>query len=168
MATKKTTVAENGTTSSPKNDIAALINEASQWVLPPIETDDELEKRIGEYFNLCVSKGELPIFETLSLYLGVSDDEALKWVSGDNCSNKRKRLMQMALTRMKAIEGKAMYANKLPYVPSIWRSKQYFGYREPTNELKLIGDSSPLKELPTAEGVARAYLTDIEEGETDE
>lgn len=165
MASKKPAVAQNGTTTSPKNDIAKLINETSQWVQTPIESDDELDRRIGEYFNLCVSKGELPIFETMSLYLGVSDDEALRWVSGDGCSNKRKRLMQVALTRMKAIEGKAMYANMLPYVPSIWRSKQYFGYREPTSELKLINDTSPLKELPSAEGVAKAYLEDIEQGE---
>lgn len=165
MPQKKTTVAENGRTTSPKNDIAALINETSGWVQPPVESDEELDNRIAEYFNLCVSKGELPIFETLSLYLGVSDDEALRWVAGDGCSNKRKRSLQLALTRMKAVEGKAMYANKLPYVPSIWRSKQYFGYREPTNELKLIGESSPLKELPSAEGIAKAYLTDIEEGE---
>lgn len=165
MASKKPAVAQNGTTTSPKNDISKLIDETSQWVNEPIETDEELDSRIGEYFNLCVSKGELPIFETMSLYLGVSDEEALRWVSGDGCSNRRKRLMQVALTRMKAIEGKAMYSNMLPYVPSIWRSKQYFGYREPTSELKLINDSSPLKELPSAEGIAKAYLEDIEQGE---
>ena len=162
---KKPDVAVNGKTASPKNDIAELINETSLWVQSPVESDNELNKRIGEYFSLCVSKGELPIFETLALYLGVSDEEALRWVAGDGCSAKRKRAMQLALTRMKAIEGKSLYADKLPYVPSIWRSKQYFGYREPTSELKLINDTSPLKELPSAEGIAKAYLEDIEQGE---
>ena len=165
MPTKKPAVAQDGKTTAPKNDIARLINETSEWVNSTVETDDELEGRIGEYFNLCVSKGEYPIFETMALYLGVSDDEALRWVNGEGCSTRRHRIMKVALTRMKAIEGKAMYANKLPYVPSIWRSKQYFGYREPTNELKLVGETSPLKELPSAEGVARAYLNEYEEGE---
>lgn len=162
-----TAYAEKGQSSAPKNDIAKLITQTSAWVREKVEKDDEVESRIDEYFNLCASKGELPIFETLSLFLGVDDETLKKWLVGDGCTTHRKNLLQLALTRMKSIEGKAMYDNLVPYVPSIWRSKQYFGYKEPDSKLTLNVGGSPLKELPTAEGIAAAYLNDIAESEDD-
>ena len=165
---RRSDVAENGTTDTPINDIAKLISESSAWDLDAGElTDDQVSAKMGEYFSLCVSKGELPIFETLCLFLGISDEEGLEWSRGENCSARRKKLMQKALTRMKAIEGKALYSGQLPYVPSIWRSKQYFGYREPDPKITLQ-TGSPLKELPSAASVAEKYLSDVSDSEEEE
>lgn len=160
-----TEYADRGQASAPKNDISKLIGESSAWVRTRVEKDEEVDSRIDEYFNLCASKGELPIFETLALFMGVDDETLKKWLVGDGCTTRRKDALQLALTRMKSIEGKAMYQNLVPYVPSIWRSKQYFGYKEPDSKLTLNVGGSPLKELPTAEGIAAAYLSDIVESE---
>ena len=165
MATKKTEYAERGQTTTPTNEISKLINESSAWVNAKVKTDAEVEKRIDQYFNLCVSKGELPIFETLALYLGTDDETLKRWMLGDGCTTRRKDALSLALTRMKAIEGKGLYTGVVPTVPSIWRSKQYFNYREPDSKLTLQMGGSPLKELPTAEGIAAAYLNDITESD---
>lgn len=165
MATKKAEYAEKGQTATPVNEIAKLIAESSAWVRGEAKSDAEVEARIEEYYNLCASKGELPIFETLALFLGTDDETLKKWLLGDGCTTRRKNALQLALTRMKAIEGKGLYSGAVPYVPSIWRSKQYFGYHEPDSKLTLQMGGSPLKELPTAEGIAAAYLNDFEESE---
>lgn len=168
MATRKTETAENGQTRTPKNDTAKMISDSSYWDQEVGElTDDEVAAKISEYFSLCAHKGEFPIFETLCLFLGISDEEGLEWSRGENCSVRRKKLIARALTRMKAIEGKALYANAIPYVPSIWRSKQYFGYREPDPKITLQS-ASPLKELPSASSVAERYLTDVAETDAEE
>ena len=163
---KKTEFAENGRTDTPVNEIASLISEVSLWGNTPAEDDETVEKRVGEYFNLCASKGEIPIFETLCLYLGTDDETGLAWSRGEGCSSKRKHVLQSALTRMKAIEGKASQRNMIPIATYIWRGKQYFGYREPDPKITLQ-TQDPLKELPSAISIAQAYLADAEESEAE-
>ena len=168
MATKRTEYAEKGQTSTPVNKIAKLIAESSAWLNSRVKNDSEVDTRIEEYFNLCVSKGELPMFETLALYLGIDDETLKKWMLGDGCSTRRREALQYALTRMKAIEGKGLYSGDVPTVPSIWRSKQYFGYKEPNNDITLHMENNPLKELPSGEGILEAYLGDFAEEEEDQ
>ena len=160
----KTETAEKGTTTTLINEFAEFISATNIWDQEEVTTDEETETRINEYFNLCVSKGEMPLFETLCLYLGVSDDVGKKWADGEGVSGKRRKLMQKALTRLKSIEAKAVFAGKIRDVPYIWRSKQYFGYREPDSKLTL-DLPNPLKELPSAASIAAAYLEDYEEEE---
>ena len=145
MATskKKTEVAENGQTQTPVNDVAQILNSVSAWAQKECASDEELEQRISEYFNLCVLKGEMPMFETLCLYLGTSDDTGKGWIAGDGCSSRRSKAMQNALTMLKAAEGKAVYAGKIRDVPYIWRSKQYFGYKEPGTKLEELIAAHP-------------------------
>ena len=166
MATKKKIeFAENGQTASPINEVAGIINSVSAWKQSACKDEDEVEKRIDEYFNLCVLKGEMPLFETLCLYLGISDDKGMEYAHGENCSSRMSMLIQCALTFMKATEAKAVYAGKMPYVPYIWRSKQYFGYREPNSKLEDLLTASVLKDLPSASSIATRYLDDLEESE---
>lgn len=170
MATtkKKTEYAENGQTSTPINEVAELINAVSAWKQPACETEDEVEQRIGEYFNLCVLKGEMPLFETLCLYLGISDDKGKEYIQGEGCSGRMTSLMQNALTVLKATEGKAVYKGMIRDVPYIWRSKQYFGYREPNSKLEDLLAGNLLKDLPSAASVAQRYLEDFDESEEEE
>lgn len=158
--------AENGQANKPVNDIAEIINSVNAWAKPECADDDEAEKRIGEYFNLCALKGEMPLFETMCLYLGFSDDKGKQYASGEGCSGRMTKLMQNALTVLKAAEGKAVYAGKIRDVPYIWRSKQYFGYREPNSKIEDLLLGNVLKELPSEASIAKRYLEDIdEEGE---
>lgn len=99
---KNQTIAENGVVDDPKGEIAELLNEVSMWSRDEVATDEEAEQRIAEYFNLCASKGEMPLFETLCLYLGISDDKGKEYAAGENCSGKMTKLIQTALTTMKA------------------------------------------------------------------
>ena len=171
MATKakpKTEYAENGVSSNPVNDVAKIINEVNSWSMPAFETEDEAEQRIGEYFNLCASKGEMPLFETLCKYLGISDDKGMQFARGENCSARIAQMMQNALTTMKAVEGKAVYKGMIRDVPYIWRSKQYFGYREPNSKLEDLLAGSLLKELPSTQNIAQKYLEDLEDSEVED
>ena len=175
MATKKNTsasvksasaeYAQNGQTATPKNDIARLISDVNAWSRPECASDEEAEKRIEEYFNLCVSKGEMPLFETMCLYLGISDDKGKEYAIGEGCSGKMTKLIQNALSRLKAIEAKAVYKGIIRDVPYIWRSKQYFGYREPNSKIEDLLLGNVLKDLPSPQSIAERYLTDIEEDE---
>lgn len=173
MATKKpaqpkTEYAENGQTPTPKNEFAEMINEVNFWSKPECASDEEAEQRIDEYFNLCVSKGEMPLFETMCLYLGISDDRGKQYAQGEGCSGKMTRLMQNGLSKLKAIEAKAVYRGAIRDVPYIWRSKQYFGYREPNSKIEDLLLGNVLKDLPNAASIAQRYLTDIEEGSEDQ
>lgn len=163
-----TEYASGGITPTPVNEIAQIINSVNAWNLPECATDEEAEKRIEEYFNLCVSKGEMPLFETMCLYLGISDEKGKGYAAGEGCSGKMTRLIQNALSRMKAIEAKAVYKGLIRDVPYIWRSKQYFGYREPNSKIEDLLLGNVLKELPSAQSIAEKYLTDIEEDEVTE
>ena len=157
--------AENGQANKPVNEIAEIINSVNAWAKPECADDDEAEKRIGEYFNLCALKGEMPLFETMCLYLGFSDDKGKQYANGEGCSGRMTKLIQNALTVLKATEGKAVYAGKIRDVPYIWRSKQYFGYREPNSKIEDLLLGNVLKELPSEASIAKRYLEDIEEGE---
>lgn len=162
---KKQTVAENGVVDDPKDEVAELLNEVSMWSRDEVSSDEDAEARIGEYFNLCASKGEMPLFETLCLYLGISDDKGKEYAAGEGCSGKMTRLIQTALTTMKAAEAKAVYKGKIRDVPYIWRSKQYFGYREPNSKLEDALLNNVLKELPPVSSIAARYVLDVEESE---
>ena len=159
----KTETAEKGTTKTPVNETAKLLNEVNAWTMPEILDDDEAEKRTAEYFNLCVSKGEMPLFETYCLYLGISDEKGKSFANGEGCSTRLTKIIQGALTTMKAAEAKAVYAGKIRDVPYIWRSKQYYNYREPNSKLEDALLGSVLKELPTTKSIAARYLEDVEE-----
>ncbi len=158
-----TEYAQNGQTDNPINEIAQIINSVNAWSKPECASDEEAEKRIGEYFNLCVLKGEMPLFETLCLYLGISDDKGKEYASGEGCSGKMTKLIQTALARLKAIEAKAVYKGMIRDVPYIWRSKQYFGYREPNSKIEDLLLGNVLKDLPSPQSIAQKYLTDIED-----
>ena len=160
---KKTEYAENGQTPNPKGEIAEMLNAVNAWAMPEFADDDEAEQRLSEFFNLCVLKNELPMFETMCLYLGISDDRGKEIANGENCSGRLTRLFKSALTKVKAVEGKAVNAGKLRDVPYIWRSKQYFGYREPTSKLEDMLAGSLLRELPTSANIAKRYLEDAED-----
>lgn len=164
-ATTKTEYAENGQTKTPVNDISKIISSVNAWTKPECADDDEAEKRIGEYFNLCVSKGEMPMFETMCLYLGLSDEKGKQYANGEGCSGRMTKLIQNALTVLKATEGKAVYAGQIRDVPYIWRSKQYFGYREPNSKIEDLLIGNVLKDLPSEASIAKRYLEDIDEGE---
>lgn len=163
MATKKTIYAQDGQTPKPVNEIAELLNQVNAWAQPEVKDDKEAEQRVEEYFNLCVSKGEMPLFETFCLYLGISDDKGKQYAQGENCSSKMTKLIQSALTRMKAAEAKAVYLGAIRDVPYIWRSKQYFNYREPNSKLEDLLTGNLLKELPSTQSLMQKYLEDYEE-----
>ena len=170
MATKskKIEYAEGGVASEPINDVAKLISAVNAWSKPEFKDVAEAERRIGEYFDLCALKGEMPLFETLCKYLGISDDKGMQYARGEGCSSKLAQMMQNALTTMKAVEGKAVYAGMIRDVPYIWRSKQYFGYREPNSKIEDLLAQSLLKDLPNPQMVAQKYLADFEESEVDD
>lgn len=159
----KTEVAEGGQTARPINEFAEIINDVNFWNKGECASDEEAEQRIEEYFNLCVSKGEMPLFETMCLYLGISDDQGKEFALGEGCSGRMTKLIQNALSRLKAIEAKAVYQGLIRDVPYIWRSKQYFGYREPNTKLEDMLLGNVLKDLPSPQSIAQKYLTDIEE-----
>lgn len=164
MAKKSTAeVAENGQTAKPINEIAKATNETNAWCNSEVKDDDEAEARVGEYFNICVLKGEQPLFETLCLYLGISDETGKQYAQGTGCSSRLTKILQNALTRMKAIEGKLVYKGAIRDVPYIFRSKQYFGYREPSSKLEDLLSGNLLKELPSTQSVMQKYLEDYED-----
>jgi hypothetical protein len=164
-----TEYASDGITPTPVNEISQIINSVNAWHAPAeCASDEEAERRIEEYFNLCVSKGEMPLFETMCLYLGISDDKGKEYAHGEGCSGKMTRLLQNALARLKAIEAKAVYKGLIRDVPYIWRSKQYFDYREPNSKIEDLLLGNVLKDLPSAQTIAQKYLTDIDEDEEEE
>ena len=135
--------------------ILELIYEAS---LPKVQNDEELATRFTEYFHRCASSDRIPTIEELMLCTGYGYKTMasvrtgrlkLAW-STDNTP----QILAWATEIVKAYDAKMVMAGKLPQIPYIFRSKNYYGMSDRT-EVQVVQERAEIQ--PDINDIAKRY-----------
>ena len=130
--------------------------------LPKPETDEDVRKRIYDFFIFCEEKGMRPGIETLSLFLGVSRMSLWNWSNGIGCTEARQTMINHAKALIAAYLEQSHLQGKLNPVSAIFLSKIWLGYSE---DLTVRLDTQTAQQLPrqTIEDIARMRHVNISE-----
>ena len=111
-----------------------VLNALALFEMPPINTDDneQVTKRVSEYFNLCVERDMKPSFVGLAAALGVDRMTLYRWVNGATPSKPRAvcdTLKRAHIVLNQMIEN-WMQTGKINPVSGIFLMKNNFGYAD--------------------------------------
>lgn len=121
-------------------------------------TDDEIIDRMDEYFNTCLTSGEIPTYEALSLALGYTRATLHRWETGAEGSTPTRRdLVKKAKELLASFDASLVMEGKLNPVSYIFRSKNYHGLKD-TQE-HVITPNNPLGDIQS-EDELRKKLSD--------
>lgn len=94
------------------------------------ETDDEVAKRIDEYFDFCQRSSIRPGIESLCMALHISRTTLFRWNNGTNCSERRQELIQSAKSFIGAFLEQAMLGGKISPPSGIFLMKNWLSYKD--------------------------------------
>lgn len=94
------------------------------------KTDEEVEKRLDEYFELCEKTSIRPGIESMRMALAVSRQGLLNWENGIGCSERRQELIVRAKTFVVAFLEQLMLNNKIFPGSGIFFLKNWANYKD--------------------------------------
>ncbi len=94
------------------------------------ETDEEVERRINQFFVLCQTSSIRPGIESLSLALGVSRQTLYKWSNGDGCSQRRQEAVKSGKRFIWAFIEQCNLSGKINPASGIFLLKNWLGYKD--------------------------------------
>ena len=133
--------------------------------LPPVETDDDVEKRIGMYFRHCESVGMRPGVEGMCMALGVHRNTVFGWSNGRGCSKRRQMLIITAKQTIAAYLEQLSLTGKINPVTTIFLFKNWLGYRDTVSHESVQIESNailPAAELPKLSDTFSENITDVD------
>lgn len=113
--------------------LGEILFEAS---LPKVQSDEELYQRFVDYFNRCMESHRIPTVEECMLCTGYAYQYLNEirtgrkkpgWVTRETPS-----IIAWAFEIVKAYDAKMVMAGKLPQIPYIFRSKNYYNMSDRT------------------------------------
>ena len=138
--------------------LAEIMYEAS---LPKVQSDAELYQRFVEYFQRCMETDRIPTVEECMLSTGY----AYSYLNGIRTGNKKPGwvtretpgIIAWAFEIVKAYDAKMVMAGKLPQIPYIFRSKNYYDMSDKT-EVHVTA-TTPEQEM-NAEDIIKRYAVE--------
>lgn len=112
------------------------------------QSDEELQKRIDQFFEFCRTSQVRPGIETLSLALGVNRSTFFRWCRGEGASPERQAICETARNACIAFLEQAHMSGKLNPASGIFLLKNWAGYR----------DTISLEENSATERIAKKTL----------
>lgn len=94
------------------------------------KTDDEVAKRIDDYFDFCQHSSIRPGIESLCMSLHISRTTLFRWNNGDDCSPYRQELIQLAKSFIGAFLEQAMLGGKISPPSGIFLMKNWLNYKD--------------------------------------
>ena len=94
------------------------------------KTDEEVAKRIDDYFEFCQRSSIRPGIESLCMSLHISRTTLFRWNNGDNCSTYRQELIQSAKSFIGAFLEQAMLCGKISPPSGIFLLKNWLSYKD--------------------------------------
>lgn len=94
------------------------------------ENDDDVERRIDDYFKFCEQSSIRPGVESLGLALSVSRTAVWNWEHGIDCSVRRQQLIIKAKAFITAYLEQAMLSNKIYPGSAIFMLKNWANYKD--------------------------------------
>lgn len=108
-------------------------------------TDDEVKKRIDDFFEYCRISGLRPGVESLGIALGVSRQTVWKWAHGVSCGPKRQELIENALAFIAGFLEQCGMQGKINPVTYIFLMKNWYGYSDSPAEIADSRSGAPRK-----------------------
>ena len=144
--------------------IVELLYEAS---LPKVQSDEELYTRFVEYFQRCAQTSRIPTIEEAMLCTGYSWIAMQKTRAGEKkirwATEKTPEIIEWAVELCKTYDAKMVMAGKLPQVPYIFRSKNFYWMRDQVEQVvvQVNTDAKPdLNEIAKRYGYETTFVED--------
>ena len=118
---------------SPKaDDVRRIGTNLLYWYKKPkAKTDDEIQERLLEFFERCISNGEVMTVEKMALALGYDRKSLWAWeTGGEGSTPTRRNLIKKAKELLASYDAEMVAEGKLNPVTYIFRAKNYFGMRD--------------------------------------
>ncbi len=123
-------------------------------------TDDEVEDRINQYFELCQATSIRPGIESLSTALCIDRTTFWRWSQGQGCSKYRTDTINRAKGLVSAYLEQATLQGLINPVSSIFMLKNWAGYSDTYQIEQGLISKQPYASL-TPEEIARKIEQDI-------
>lgn len=94
------------------------------------ETDEEVERRVDEYFLFCQERQNRPGIEGLCLALSVSRTTIFNWGHGVNCSKRRQEAINKAKMFINAFLEQSSLRGKISPPTAIFLMKNWMDYKD--------------------------------------
>lgn len=94
------------------------------------KTDEEVEKRLDEFFELCDKSSVRPGIESMRLALSISRQTLLNWERGEGCSPERQESIVRAKSFVVAFLEQLMLNNKIFPGSGIFFLKNWANYKD--------------------------------------
>lgn len=138
-------------------EIHGLLNEL--YSLPRVKTNEDVEKRINQYFDICERRGERPGVSQLALALGVSRQSFWNWTQGIGCDQERKAICQRARIFIESYVENLFVSGTINPISGIFLMKIWNSWVE-TQKIEIL-PQSPLSADKTPEELAEIVERDI-------
>lgn len=123
-----------------KSTLNELMIEYNQ---PKVMSDNQLRQRLNAYLNRCVKSGQYPTIEEGLLSTGYSKSFMLEIAQGKSRGRyftpEAAEIIQKFVDIVAAFDAKMVLEGKLPQIPYIYRSKNYYGMSDKA-EVQFTGD----------------------------
>lgn len=115
------------------------------------QTDDEIRRRIDEYFTFCQQSSIRPGVESLCMALHISRTTLFNWNNGTNCSRECQELIQSAKSFIGAFIEQAMLGGKISPPSGIFLMKNWLSYKDAISIEESIPNTTGKRALSAAE-----------------
>ena len=115
------------------------------------QSDAETEERINAYFEFCERSSIRPGIESLCLSLHISRTTLFRWNNGQDCSERRKELIQTAKSFIAACLEQYFLSGKINPATGIFLAKNWMGYRDTISLEESVPQSSVRQAMNASE-----------------
>lgn len=169
---KKITKGRGGKNNFPSSKVAvetaedkALVGKLLSEVLvehkqPRVKSDEELAKRLNDYFTRCAANGQVPTVEEMCMSTGYTYATCYDWEVGRNkgFSSETSNIIKKAKDVLKTFDAKLVIAGKLNFLAYCFRAKNYYGMVD-KQEMVLTPNTNNDSDY-SAEDIRKRYLSD--------
>lgn len=138
----------------------------ASWNLPPIDISDpqQVQNRLGEYFDYCVQNDRRPQVVGMCNWLGINRDTLNSWVRGEVRGATHTDIIKKAYGVMEEMWADYMTCGKVNPPTGIFLAKNWFNYKDVADVV--VTPNNPLQDLDA--DAARKRLLESVPDESDE
>lgn len=142
-----------------KKDISTIVhNVMKNWTGRKVNSDEEYQQVVVNFFNECMATNEIPTIEKLCVALGITRSTLWDWGRGSQ-GTRRAELVAQTKEAFAAIDAELAVNNKVPLISYIFRSKNFYGM---TDEQKLtIEPKQPLGTETNRAEIEQKYKDEV-------
>jgi len=122
-------------------------NALVSWNLPPIDISDpeQVEQRIGEYFQHCIDNDRRPQVVGMCNWLGITRATLNTWVNGEYRSKTHFDIIKKAMSILEETWADLMLSNKLNPGSGCFMGKNWYNYSD-TQQI-VVTPNNPMQDM---------------------